>query len=86
MRLVLCAFAIVAAVSAPAAAQDAPAAEIIAAQVRIQGHPCGKAQGAVRSPTASRPDEPLWRLTCDDAVYDVRLVPDQAAKIVVIKQ
>ncbi len=56
-------------------------AEIIAVHVRDQGHPCGKAESAKRDEEASRPDEEAWILTCSNAVYRVRLIPDMDAEI-----
>ena len=67
----------------PAAAQtdadDAAAAELVAVQVRNQGLACAEPVSAKRDPTAD--DDAVWTLTCADASYRVRLVPDQAAKV-----
>lgn len=65
----------------PAAAQDddAAAGELIAVQVRDQGLACAEPVGAKRDPTAN--DDAVWTLTCADASYRVRLIPDQAAKV-----
>lgn len=67
------------------AADDGPQ-ETLAAQVRIQGQACGKAQKAERDTALSKPDEAVWTLTCDNATYRVRLIPHMAAKIEQIKQ
>ncbi len=64
-----------------ARAQEMPAAEIIADQVRDQGYACNEALTVERDPTYSRPDEPVWILACDNATYRVRLVPDMAADV-----
>jgi len=63
-----------------AVAQQAPK-EDIAAQIRDQGYKCDDPQSAARDKTASRPDEAVWILTCEDASYRVRLDPDMAAKV-----
>jgi hypothetical protein len=68
----------------PAAAQtdtagDAAAGQLVAVQVRNQGLACAEPVSAKRDPTAD--DDAVWTLTCADASYRVRLVPDQAAKI-----
>jgi hypothetical protein len=63
-----------------AAAQQTPK-EDIAAQIRDQGYKCDDPQSAERDKKASRPDEAVWILTCEDATYRVRLDPDMAAKV-----
>lgn len=68
----------------PAAAQsdaagDAAAGELVAVQVRNQGLACAEPVSAKRDPAAD--DDAVWTLTCADAKYRVRLVPDQAAEI-----
>jgi hypothetical protein len=70
-----------AAVSIPAIAQQEPPADDIAAQVRLQGYPCDGPLSARKDAKWSFPDEPLWILTCANATYRVRLVPDMAAHI-----
>jgi hypothetical protein len=65
----------------PAPAQQEPASGDIAAQVRLQGHPCEGSVSAQKDPKYSWPDEPLWILKCANATYRVRLVPDMAARI-----
>jgi hypothetical protein len=74
----LLAFAAVA-VALPAAAQ--PAATDVADQVRLQGYPCDGQAKVERDQSQSRPDEQAWILTCSNATYRVRLVPDMAAQI-----
>ena len=61
------------------AAGDAAAGELVAVQVRDQGLACAEPVDAKRDPTAN--DDAVWTLTCADASYRVRLVPDQAAKV-----
>lgn len=63
-----------------AAEQESPE-EIIAAQIRQQGFPCDNPQSAQRDREASRPDEAVWVLQCDNATYRVRLIPDMAAHV-----
>ena len=64
----------------PTSAQ-ATVAEIVAAHIRSQGYPCDSAQAAKRDSRASQPDEQVWLLTCSNARYRVRLVPDMAAAV-----
>lgn len=64
----------------PAWAQGA-AADIVAAHIRSQGYVCHSPQRAQRDSKASRPDEQVWLLTCANARYRVRLVPDIAAAV-----
>jgi hypothetical protein len=62
-------------------AQEMPASEIIADQIRDQGYACNESPTAERDPTYSRPDEPVWILECDNATYRVRLIPGMAADV-----
>jgi hypothetical protein len=62
---------------APAAAQETPR-DIIAAHVRLQGYKCDAPKSATRDAKASRPDEAVWSLVCEDARYKVRLIPNMA--------
>ena len=55
--------------------------EIIAAQIRMQGFACDKPISAERDSAASRPNETVWLLKCEDHSYRVRLVPDMAADV-----
>ena len=71
-----------------AQAQQSPATKPqneLAAQVRIQGFACDKAQGAIRDKKRSRPDYAVWVLKCSNAVYRVGRAPDMAAKIEVLR-
>jgi hypothetical protein len=63
-------------------AEEIPPPEIIADQIRDQGFSCKKALTTERESTYSRPDEPVWILTCDNATYRVRLIPGMAADVV----
>ncbi len=85
-RSAFCAGAVASAVLAtPSAAQETPA-EIIAAHIRRQGYVCENALRAERNRKASKPDEPVWILRCNNATYRVRLIPDMAAQVETIKQ
>ncbi|SFV27298.1 hypothetical protein [Hyphomicrobium facile] len=57
------------------------AASDLAAQVRTQGFTCDKPQGAEKNDSASRPNEEVWILTCENGSYRMTVVPDMAAKI-----
>ena len=62
-------------------AQEEDPKEIIATQIRKQGFACKNPQNAVRDREASRPDEPVWILTCENVRYRVRMNPGQAAHV-----
>jgi hypothetical protein len=71
-------------VAVDAQAEDETPANIIAAQIRKQGFTCDNAERAVRDKDLSKPDLPVWILTCGNATYRVRLVgdlPDRVEKI-----
>jgi hypothetical protein len=70
--------------SSVAAHAEKPQDEL-AAQVRLQGFACDKAQGAVRDKKRSRPDYAVWVLKCSNAVYRVGRAPDMAAKVEVLR-
>jgi hypothetical protein len=55
--------------------------DILAAQVRTQGIPCGKALSARQNKKQSRPDHEVWVLKCDNATYRVSRYPDMGAKV-----
>jgi len=58
--------------------------EIIAAQIRMQGFACDNPVSAERDRAASRPNETVWLLKCEDHSYRVRLVPDMAADVLLL--
>jgi hypothetical protein len=64
-----------------AAEPDTVAAEIVAAQIRAQGYACTRPVAAVRDQAASQPNATVWVLSCGNARYRVRLVPDMAAQV-----
>jgi hypothetical protein len=57
-------------------------ADIVAAQIRSQGHACVAPVVATRDPQVSSPNGAVWLLDCRNARYRVRLVPDMAAEVV----
>ena len=71
--------------SVAAQAQAEKPQDEIAAQVRIQGFPCDKAQGATRDKKRSRPDHAVWVLKCSNATYRVSRAPDMLAKVEVLR-
>ena len=73
------------ALASVAAEPDAAAAEIVAAQIRAQGYACTRPVTAVRDGAASQPNVTVWMLTCGNARYRVRLVPDMAAHVTQLK-
>jgi hypothetical protein len=68
----------------PAAQAQSPAEAlgVVADQVRAQGLPCSQPSGIERDPSLSRPDLPVWVLTCDEGRYRVELVPDMRARVI----
>lgn len=79
-------FLVVSVVATNASAAGKLAATDLAAQVRTQGFPCDKPQGAERNDNTSRPNEEVWVLTCENASYRMTVVPDMAARIEKIGQ
>lgn len=77
---------IVYAILTNAAAQDNNAQlTILADQIRSQGYLCTNPISAERVAAESVQNEPVYLLTCEDATYKIRLVPDQAASVTKIK-
>ncbi len=62
-------------------ADDEVPPDIIAVQIRKQGYQCNNPSKAKRDAQASRPDLPVWILTCENATYRVRLVGNLADRI-----
>lgn|SRR5665647_1161083 len=62
-------------------ADDEVPPDIIAVQIRKQGFACTNPQSAKRDPQVSKPDEPVWILTCENATYRVRLIGNMADRI-----
>ena len=67
-------------------AQSETPANIIAAQIRKQGFKCDNAERAVRDEDLSKPDLPVWTVTCEDATYRVRLVGNMADHVEKLKR
>jgi hypothetical protein len=65
--------------AAQAQSGSADASALVADQVREQGYACAEPASATRDPSVD--EDAVWTLTCSDAQYRVRLVPDQAAQI-----
>jgi hypothetical protein len=62
-------------------ATEKAAADMVATQIRTQGYACDDPATAKPDQEASEPDENAWILTCKNATYRVRLVPDMAAQV-----
>ena len=60
---------------------DPETAAIVATEIRHQGFRCDAPHSATRDKAASQPDITVWIITCDNATYRVRLIPDMAAQI-----
>lgn len=58
---------------------DGSPAAIVATQVRDQGYACDEPTSATEDQEAD--GDAVWTLTCSNATYRVRLVPDMAAAI-----
>lgn len=63
-----------------AMAQEAPK-DIVASQIRSQGYACNSPQNVERDASASKPNEAVWTLNCQNACYRVTLIPSMAAKV-----
>jgi hypothetical protein len=57
------------------------AEDVLAVQIRAQGHVCGKALQATREPKLSKPDYDVWLLKCDNATYRLGRYPNLPANI-----
>lgn len=66
---------------ATAGSEGETARNIIAAQIRRQGHECKRPKSARQDEKESKPNEAVWILECENATYRVRLVPDMAANV-----
>ncbi|MFA5899849.1 MAG: hypothetical protein WC829_12150 [Hyphomicrobium sp.] len=62
-------------------ADDEVPPDIIAVQIRKQGYECNNPSKAKRDPQVSKPDMPVWILTCENATYRVRLVGNMADRV-----
>ncbi|MGD9502140.1 MAG: hypothetical protein AB7V40_06600 [Methyloceanibacter sp.] len=68
-------------VALAAGTQDQDTANILAAQLRDQGYVCDQPKSAEQDAQASKPDEEVWVVQCENARYRMRLHPDMAADI-----
>lgn len=57
---------------------------VLADQIRSQGYACSNAISAELA-AESVPEEPIYLLKCENATYQIRLIPDQAAKVIRIE-
>lgn len=55
--------------------------DILAAQLREQGYACDQPKSAEQDVQASKPDEAVWIVQCENSKYRMRLDPDMAAKV-----
>ena len=67
------------------AQEQGKANQIVADQVRSQGFVCESPSFAVRMTSEWTPEQPAYLLTCQNATYQVRVVPDQAARVIKVK-
>lgn len=56
-------------------------ADILAVQIRSQGHVCDKPQQATRDSKLSKPDYDVWVLKCENATYRLGRYPNLPANI-----
>jgi hypothetical protein len=73
--------ALVAAIESVRAANAETAADVLAVQIRSQGHVCDKPQQATRDPKLSKPDYDVWVLKCENATYRLGRYPNLPANI-----
>jgi hypothetical protein len=57
------------------------AADVLAVQIRSQGHVCDKPQQATRDSKLSKPDYDVWVLKCQNATYRLGRYPNLPANI-----
>ena len=67
------------AIAAESPGQDSE--NVLAAQLRDQGYACDQPKSAEQDVQASRPDEEVWIVQCENARYRMRLHPDMAAEV-----
>ena len=56
-------------------------ADILAVQIRSQGHDCDKPQQATRDSKLSKPDYDVWVVKCENATYRFGRYPNLPANI-----
>ena len=65
----------------PVAAQQEKPAEIIAAQIRMQGFACDDPKRAEQDEKLSMPSQKVWVQRCANATYKIKLTPNMAAQV-----
>jgi hypothetical protein len=80
LRFLIIAAVVVSLGGGHAVADETPK-EILAAKIRMQGFACHKPVSAERDRAASKPNEAVWLLRCQDYSYRVRIVPNMAADV-----
>jgi hypothetical protein len=82
--IVLAASAIIAGLSASSAMADdglEPPMDLLATQLRDQGHDCDHPTKAEFDQKASKPNETVWTVECKGVRYRMTVVPDLGSKI-----
>jgi hypothetical protein len=69
------------AVALAAGTQNQDTKTILAAQLRDQGYACDQPKSAEQDAQASKPDQEVWIVQCENARYRMRLHPDMAAEV-----
>ena len=64
-----------------AKAADDVARIILAVQIRKQGYACSNPKSASRDSEQSKPALRVWVLSCENATYRVRVIPNMADKV-----
>jgi hypothetical protein len=59
--------------------------ELLAIQLRAQGYPCDVPASATRDKKHSGPVVSVWVLRCEHNSYRMRLAPDMAARVQLLK-
>ena len=65
---------------------DEPTPDLLASQIRDQGFACDKPKSAEHEIKASKPNETVWILKCENDTYRMIVVPDMAARIEQLRQ
>lgn len=68
-----------------AIAEPVMAKEILSARVRKQGFVCEGPTRAVKDTERSTPGSALWLLLCDSTEYRIRLIPNMAADVELLR-
>ena len=71
--------------SAAFARRKSEAIQVVADAVRSEGYACVAPTAVQRDEAQSRPDLPVWILSCESGRYRVELVPDMRARVTPIK-